>query len=346
MSYTINSAKDSHGDEQLYMELFNQRRAEIEQYKQTHGGDLEGAFQAVTGKPWPSGRSVKIHNGVPEMTKDRTVKSVLGKYVAPIGAAAAMAFVPGLAPALGHAFGLGGGAAPAAGIGETGAITGLSGSGFGAAAGVPAFGPMAGGYAGLGTAGATSATVPSSLAAGGSSILGKAGGYLKNLVGGETGGTPDGAPGTDGFTDLASLFGKYGDAEANNRATTGNFTQSHDKLMLDAQQENRAQETDALKKLAQTGYISSGGSQFNPANVKLNSGSMPDFGFGPKPSTDDQKTGASTLTAQLLKRLAPGGSYTPAPLESYTKPGIGEKVGNYGSLITGGIGAARKLFGF
>lgn len=125
MAYQLNSAKDSRGDEQLYMEVFNRLRPQIEAYKQQHGGDLEGAFGAVTGTPWPEGRSVKISHGVPEMTKDRTIGSVLGKFVAaPAAIAATSIFAPGALPAvgkgllgagkaLGGAFGLGGGAAAA-----------------------------------------------------------------------------------------------------------------------------------------------------------------------------------------------------------------------------------------
>lgn len=104
MSYTLNSAKDSKGNEDLYMELFNRELPQIQQYKSQHGGDLEGAFGAINGTPWPSGRSVKLSHGVPEMTKDRTIGSVLGKFVAaPAAIAATAMFAPGALPAIGHA---------------------------------------------------------------------------------------------------------------------------------------------------------------------------------------------------------------------------------------------------
>jgi len=129
MGYTLNSAKDSQGNEQLFMELFNRQRPQIEAYKQQHGGDLEGAFGTVTGTPWPSGRSVKISHGQPEMTKDRTVKSVLGKYVAlPAALAATAAFAPGAIPALAHAVGgsaMAGGGGALAGRAAMGAIPGI-----------------------------------------------------------------------------------------------------------------------------------------------------------------------------------------------------------------------------
>lgn len=126
--YQLNSAKDSRGDEQLFMEEFNVNRAAIEAYKRQRGGDLEGAFQAITGKPWPEGRSVKMKGGAPQMTKDRTVKSVLGKYVAPIAAGALTAFTAGgVAPALAGLFHGGGvaGTAGAAGAAGTAGKAGL-----------------------------------------------------------------------------------------------------------------------------------------------------------------------------------------------------------------------------
>ena len=121
MAYNPNPMNANGVDERSFMDAFNQYRPAIEAYKQQHGGDLEGAFHAVTGNKWPDGRSVKIHDGVPVMTKDRTFKSILGKYVAPIAAGAAIAFVPGLAPMLGHALGIGGGGAGAAGTSGLGA---------------------------------------------------------------------------------------------------------------------------------------------------------------------------------------------------------------------------------
>jgi hypothetical protein len=131
MAYTLNSAKDSKGDEDKYVAYATANAQKIYDYKALHGGDFEHAFQAVTGIPWPAGRSLKMKNYQAEMTKDRTVKSVLGKYVLPAAAAV-------LAPYALSALAGGGGAAAAAGsaggvgIGETGATVGLGGSGFGA----------------------------------------------------------------------------------------------------------------------------------------------------------------------------------------------------------------------
>lgn len=134
MAYALNSAKDSKGDEDQYVALATANAQKIYAYKAAHGGDFEHAFQAVTGKPWPEGRSLKMHDGQAEMTKDRTVKSVLGKYVLPAAAAV-------IAPwALGAIGGAGGTTAlgsmlPGA---EGGVAAGAAGAGTGVGAGVGA----------------------------------------------------------------------------------------------------------------------------------------------------------------------------------------------------------------
>lgn len=134
MAYTLNSKPDSRGDEHLYVADFNARLPAIEAYKRQHGGDYEHAYQAVTGKPWPAGRSVKVKNGVGEMTADRTFKSVLGKYVAaPAAVAATAAFAPAVLPAIGHTVaGVGTGIGHTLGIG--GAATGAGGAAGGTGA--------------------------------------------------------------------------------------------------------------------------------------------------------------------------------------------------------------------
>lgn len=152
MGYTLNSAKDSSGQEQLYMELFNRMRPQIEQYKQQHGGDLEGAFGAIAGTPWPSGRSVKISHGQPEMTKDRTIGSVLGKWVAPIAGGALTALtLGGAAPALAGLFGGGGGGVTGGGLGTGALASGAAVPGAGMASGVGG-GSMLGSLVGAGGA--------------------------------------------------------------------------------------------------------------------------------------------------------------------------------------------------
>ena len=148
-----------------------------------------------------------------------------------------------------------------------------------------------------------------------------------------------------GMADISSLIGSFSKGEKSNRLDRANLTQNYDQLMLRAQAERNANESDALKKLAQTSYLSSGGSQFKLPTIQLGGQmrTLPDFGFGPRPASDAQKQGASTLQAQLLQRLKPGGSYTPTDLNSYANPGLAEKIGSYGALGTGGVGAIDAI---
>lgn len=135
------------GDEQLFLDDFRQNQAAIEAAKRQFGGDLEGAYQRVTGKPWPAGRSVKLSGGVPTITKDRSAKSVLAKVgqvaaiAAPIVAApftggmslAAISAIGALSGAAGAKLGGAGWRGTLAGAG-LGAIPGLGIPGLGGAA--------------------------------------------------------------------------------------------------------------------------------------------------------------------------------------------------------------------
>lgn len=151
----------------------------------------------------------------------------------------------------------------------------------------------------------------------------------------------------ENIADLSSMLGKFTAGEQNNRFARGNMAQGYDKLMLDAQQGRNLNESDALKKLSQTSYIMGGGSQFKAPTLSLNGKTMqtPDLGFGPKATTDAEKSGASALQGQLQARLSPGGSYTPQPLDSYAKPGLAENIGSYGAAATSGLGSILNVFG-
>lgn len=200
MAYTVNSAKDSSGQEHLYMELFNRLAPQIIAYKKQHGGDLEGAFQKITGTPWPEGRSVKLNDGVPEMTKDRTFKSVLGKYIAApaaIGATAlfAPAALPAVAKAVGGAAMKGGAGALAARMGS-GAVPGLiQGDWKGALKGA-AGGAVAPGFGGSSVGGSVMRDMLTK--AGSGALQGGIQGGWKGAVTGAAGGTTQAIPGNIG----------------------------------------------------------------------------------------------------------------------------------------------------
>lgn len=161
-------------------------------------------------------------------------------------------------------------------------------------------------------------------------IKGEAGGggwkdTIKNLF--------TGKDSTQNFADIGSTLGAFGQAKASNRKTEGDFMQGYDRLNIGASAENRARESDAMKHLAQTSYIMDGGAK--PINRQVNSGTLPDFGFGPKPSSDAQKQGASTLQTEMLNRLTPEGQIKPTDPSTYVKPSTAENVATYGALGTG-----------
>lgn len=148
-----------------------------------------------------------------------------------------------------------------------------------------------------------------------------------------------------GFADAGTLMGGFENGEKANRILKGNFTQGYDNLMMQAERNRNENESDALDKLNVTNYLQNGGSHFKMPSYQMNGKSVtpPSFGLAPNPASDAQKQGAATLQDQLLKRLAPGGSYTPQPLESYAKPGAAENVGKWGGVISGGLGSLGAL---
>lgn len=163
--------------------------------------------------------------------------------------------------------------------------------------------------------------------------------FLKKLFGGSQ-------PGQN-LSDLSSVLAGFTSGEKANRVIQGNFTQNYDRNMLQAQQDRNLNESDALKKLAQTSYITGGGSHFQlPTSLSLGGSqhSVPNLGYGPQAPTQAETQGASTLQSQLLARLMPGGSYTPQPLSSYATPGTAENVGNYAGPGAGAAGAIANIF--
>ena len=171
----------------------------------------------------------------------------------------------------------------------------------------------------------------------GGSFLTRAGDAIKGLFG-------DNA--SQRMADATSTLGGIADSEALNRYKKGEMTQGYDQLMLQAQQDRRAQETDAIKKLAQAGYLASGGAKPPLSQISLGGQmrALPDFGFGPRPASDAQRQGATTLQAEMLKRLLPEGSYTPTQPD-YLNRGKLENVGQWGGVGAGIGGTILNLLG-
>lgn len=228
----------------------------------------------------------------------------------------------------------------AAGMGPMAGMMGTTGSGAAGAAAAP--GALSSTI--LGSSAATAGNAAAAGMAGTAGVAGATaapGGVMAHLLGKVPGAVQN-------FADAGSLMESFANDQANNRVTQGNFSQGYDRNMLAAQQDRRTAETDAMRKIGESSYIANGGSQFKPVTLSLNGQqrTAPNMGFGPTAPSDAQKQAASTLQAEMLKRLQPGGSYTPQPLDSYAKPSTSEKVGQYGSLATAGLGLAKNIFGF
>jgi hypothetical protein len=232
------------------------------------------------------------------------------------------------------------------GIGAAGMGAGAAGwfGGAGSSAGAAGAAPALGGgstlaanlgsasvlQAGAGTTGAgvsTLGTIKSGLGAAQSAKS-----VYDQYKGGGSGG------GGNTLADLASLIGAATNTAANNRTTSGNFAQQYDRNMLLAQQDRRAQESDALRKLAITNYLKSGGNTYDASKA----GIPYSYGFGPKGTSPAQQQAASSLEAEMLKRATPEGSYTPVPLDTYSKASGLEKAGNVSSSVLAALAALSQ----
>jgi len=165
---------------------------------------------------------------------------------------------------------------------------------------------------------------------------------LSHLFGGNDQASGEGS-GAQNMADLGSTLGAFGQAESSNRYMKGAMTQKYDDLVNTMTKTNQASESDALKKLAQTKYLMNGGAQ--PINFNGASGTLTNFGFGPTPASDAQKTGAQTLQGQLLKRLTPEGGIHPTDPNTYLNPGTSENIGKWGALGSSGLGTVMTMFG-
>lgn len=236
-------------------------------------------------------------------------------------------------------------AAPAAsvagGLTTGGAATGLAGAGT-AGSVLPATSGIFG--AGAGTGGLASIPTGVGVAGGSAAGAGGSGSFLDRLL--HRGGSGGGISGEDSVgSDLSKLMGDYAQGEATNRGAKGLAYQNYDQLMLAAAGNRRTDESDAMKKMAQTSYLLGGGAG-DYHQPTINGMQLPDYGFGPKAPSAAQLQGAGTLQQTLLDRLKPGGSYTPTDVNTYVNEGRGEKAAKYGGLAAGGLDVARRIFGF
>jgi hypothetical protein len=345
--------------------LFNQNFPAIQAAKQ-QTGDWEKAFQLVTGQKWPSGQHITVDGAGGHMVKDTSGWKKFAKVALPVGAAIAAPFT--------------GGASMAALLGAgTGAVSGaldggwkgaLTGGAMGALSGYGAnkIGGLLKGVGKSGVPGVSGSTPGSSISelmknanvpmghvisdvnavnggasGGGGGIWGGLVNAGKKIIGAGGPGNTDETGGDQKWADASTMLDEFGKGELARRFIRGEMTQNYDQLNMDAAKTNAGLESDALRKLAQTSYLKSGGAK--PMNFNVASGRMTDFGFGPRPASAEQMQGAGTLEQTLLKRLTPEGMIKPTD-PSYLNEGTAEKIGKWGGVITGGVGAAKNIFGW
>ena len=292
----------------------------------------------------PAGNVSDFHGwkGLPTAAK---IAIAAGAAAATAGAAGAFGGTAAIAPEVGI-----GGLNTATLTSIPGVTTGLT----GAASIAPSVG-----IAGLNTGTLTSIPGVTTGTGGGLTGAGTGGSTISRLLGSRTQNLADVGKMFQSFANDEANY-RTGQADSNNRnrynydSLLGNLTQGYDQLGLASAANRRTDESDAMKKLSQTGYIKSGGAPFDASKVQLAGGrSLPSFNFPRAPITDEMKTGAATLEEQMLKRLQPGGSFSPTPFDQY-KPqlpedmpgrGVGEQIGRWGSLGTTGAGVIANLLG-
>jgi len=269
-------------------------------YEKAHDPNFSQDFGEAT-KGWYTNPDTGNFENKPE-----SFLSKYGPWLALAGAGGVMA-----APYIMGAFGAGAGGTGAAG-GATEAAAGTLPSttiGTGMASGLP----------GLSSGASMAAEAGTAATGGGGSITDT---LIHNLMS---------KNGLDNIANVASSFGK---TAANNRGSQLNAGMDIDKLMLAQQQQQRAAETDALKKLSQTSYIMGGGNPYHPTSIP-GLGTLPDFGFGPKAPTAAEVQGASTLQKTIQDRLAnPQQGVNPQDLQHLTTPSTGERISDWVSPIS------------
>ena len=178
--------------------------------------------------------------------------------------------------------------------------------------------------------------------------------------------------------DASALFGAYASDERANRGMRGNFQQDYDRmmlgreaninqvgqgaqsdfdrLMLAALADRRSAESDAMQKIQQGEYLRGGGANFQPTTYTINGRTYttPRFtGIEPVATTGAEREAGGVLTNQMLERLKapafmptkfePRWDYSPTDPGTYSKPGIGEQIGRWGAIGTGGLSVLDML---
>lgn len=142
---------------------------------------------------------------------------------------------------------------------------------------------------------------------------------------------------------IAGLAGAAGSAlsakaktDASNRGAKMEALLAQNQLNLQGAQNRRQQESDSLRKLAQAGYLKSGGHKYTPP------AGSPAYGFGPRGASEAQMQAAANLETELLKRMQ-GGDYTPMDIMQHANPGLGERIAGLAGAGLTGLDAYQQL---
>lgn len=230
--------------------------------------------------------------------KSRTTRNLI------IGAAVVGSVVTAGMLAAAAAPAAGGGAAAAGGVGSAAAGGTLASTAIGSG-----FIPAVAGGSGLASLGGGAAAA----ATGGISAAGAASAGAGALGAVRTGSRLLGAAQAG-----SRMLGAFGESEAQNRGSQAELALARDRMQLDARQDTRVGESDALRKLAQTNYI------LNHKDTPLPPGAR-DYGFR-QPVGDAQRQSAQVLQDTAQKRIADGGFQPQNYQDQYGKPGKGERL--------------------
>lgn len=133
-------------------------------------------------------------------------------------------------------------------------------------------------------------------------------------------------------------IGAIGQTAAHNRGVALDAMMAGDQMTLAADQNERAAQADAMKRLQSASYIKNGGADYKPS-VSVSGKPLGQFDFGVRPSSAAAIEGATTVEGQLLNRLK-----NPIKLRDYDskmEPGRMETLANYASPALTTLGAAR-----
>lgn len=131
-------------------------------------------------------------------------------------------------------------------------------------------------------------------------------------------------PAIDG---LGKALSSGSQAAAGNRGAMMEALLAQDQMRLAGRQDDRSRESDAWKKMLHAGYVKNvqpQGPMFSPYAKPV---AMP---------SDEARSSAGLLEAEMMKRLQPGGGFQPSDLSKYMKPSGWEKWGGIlGAGLTG-----------